>query len=393
MKQSLLLIGAMSSAAYLSAGTDPVLYFQEQSSSFVAQDDETTSNTDVAQPSSGNSYYYKFPDAKHNCYGGVNYLYWTVSEPGLYYATTKDFQLAGEEPITVDNTIETYELGTVQQASFDWRSGGRGFIGYQFDHTPWALYGEYTYFSSSGKQTVNRPDSLYGYLAGSSMVQVTDTPAAQAKSSISFQYQTTRILLEAAWHPLPEVMTTFGFGPKASWYKQYWTVRFLPFTSNFGSIDAATGTTTLNQYKNKAWGVGLNVASDVDFNLGCGFSLGVGGSLSPLVGQVYLRNQATKAGVGSSSVGVPPLEQYVVQKYTYRFIWEGQIATTLAWSYNTPWASTRVSLGYEFNSIWNINDQYRPGGTVSFAESAKFPNFQNEPIYLHGLVAGFSVGF
>lgn len=403
MKSTIFLSMALASSSLLVAETSPVLYFQEQNpstqkvekSSTIA-DGPSSSNGDYSSDSPSTctcQFYYKFPDETHNWYIGLDYLYWTVYEPATYYATTKSYPLPGEAAYNQSQSVQYQEIGTVQEANFGWGSGGRGTLGYHFGSSPWTLLSDYTYFRTSKKQTVYRPDTIYGIINGLATTQITGIPTTQANTNAEFQYQTTRILLETSWSPTQMVKTTFGFGPKASWYNQYWTVRFLPLTASTGVMNAATGVTSLNQFKNKGWGVGLNVASDVDFNLGYGLSLGVGGSVSPLVGQTTFTDTGTMAGVGNLSVGGPGLRFLLERGYKYQFIWEAQLATNLAWSYSTSSFATRISLGYEFNCVANINHQYRPGGVQGFSDSGKFPSYNNANIYMHGLVANLGFGF
>lgn len=387
------LIGLSLATTLYAGGQNRQIMYLQDNFPYVAESDDEEETAAKQTKTTPSFFYYKFPENTKTVMGGINYLYWTLSEPALHYATVKTNPIPTETPIGTGFGAQTSQLGIIEQASFDWSSGARIFIGTHFKDTPWSLYSEYTIYQTSGTNQLQRPLSSYGYLTGMDMLQDTATPAQSSTSKTSFKYESFRLLVETGFNPLPPVMVVLGFGPKLSSYHQLWTVLFSPFTNNLGNIVASSGTSTYNQMSWKAWGVGLNVAGDVEFHFGKGFALGVGGSISPLVGQVKNRSYNTDSPIGSTANVPNPIELDISQKYTYRLMWESQLSPTFSWSFNTSSAAFRFTAGYEFNCFWNMNEIYRAGPTQGTVSTAKYPIYSNEPIYAHGLVGGLAIAF
>ena len=77
----------------------------------------------------------------------------------------------------------------------------------------------------------------------------------------------------------------------------------------------------------------------------------------------------------------------------FKFDLRNKAYANLNWSYHLAKMAFKTSLGYEFNVLNNINEQLRSTGVVDTVNSASFVVDVARPVYLHGLVASFGVGF
>jgi hypothetical protein len=352
---------------------------------------QTASNTSLQDQDFHNypiKWYYAFPDKEIRLYTAIDYLYWTVSEPGMFYATTASQQYPGQSPavLPAGTYYESGQLGKIEKQSFGWSSGVRGTIGYQFKHNLWNLTADYTYFDIGEKNTIYRPDSLFGYLSGMNMWQVTEEMADYAASSITLNYQNAKLMLGTPWRNFKVAKVQLLFGAHATWLKQDWHVNFHPL--EFGAIN-------YNFRENKTWGVGFNAMGKFDADLGKGFSFGINGFAAALIGQQSLNASAYTDPQWNSGYGW----ENFYQSPTYQFMSQFMISPQIAWSRVLKKAAIRIEAAYEFNALVNMLDIYRdrllpfepaPANAPQFA---KLPSIQNNNLYLHGLTIRFGAGF
>lgn len=342
-----------------------------------------SSSTTQAPSASSRGYYYMFPDQKGDYYTEVDFLYWTVSETGLYYALTKTEPVPGVGEVAGDGgSGAILGVGSRHDVEFDWTPAVRASMGYEFNNTPWYINAEYTYFNTHEKHTIDAPHGPFAYLTGLSLLQGTTQNCAQAVSKIHFQYQAPRLVFGASWHPLEKLGVHMEFGPKFSIVNQNWSVLFV----GNGNPGTANENNTL---KWSYWGGGLNLVLGLDANLGMGFGIDAGAGLSAVYGPFksrYFNNR--------TPVGAPAFQTFSIKRSSCNeVLWESQLYTDLSWSYHLAEVAFRVALGYEFNVLNNINEQLRSDGSFDTVNSSSFVGNVSKPIYLHGLVAKFGVAF
>lgn len=333
--------------------------------------------------------YYAFPDKEVRIYAAIDYLYWTVSEPGMFYATTTQTQYPGEPPVNFpvgsSGAYVSGQLGKIQKQTLGWSSGVRGTLGYQFKNTLWNLTADYTYFNTSNEIKLDRPNSPYGYISGMSMAQVTKIMVQQSESKTEFNYQNAKVLLGTPWRDFKPGRVQLLFGVHSTWIEQNWHVNFYPY------IDPSfPSQIQYNSRHNSSWGIGLNAMGKFDANLGKGFSFGVNGFVSGLIGQQSLKAKAyTDPILGPN----PYYGSNYYQSPSYQFMSQLMLSPQIAWSRILKKAAVRIEAAYEFNALLNMLDLYRDMNSYEDPQSGKNPVMQNNSLYLHGLTVRFSAGF
>lgn len=339
--------------------------------------------------------FYLAPDKTNNVYFALNYLYWTASEPGLHVAATKNAPVPGqnEQPINSStgnnaNSFYVYGVGEIHKADFDFSSGVRGELAYQFKNTSWILDASYTYFHTSSKSSAYKPEGSYGYLTGLDIEQITSVLAASVNSNLSLKYQNARLLFATNWSPLKDCFFNVSFGPQATWLDQNLNVGFYP-------IDALTGALynsySINQLNAKSWGVGLYGKLGFQAHLGQGFSIGIDAGIAGMSGQISSRDSAYVNYSNNPGNDVYTFD--LDGTPSYQFMGQGTLIGTLGYSRTYNHLALRLEASYEFNALINMCDLYRINGRSNYITSGSFPNYQNSNVYLQGLTLKFGIGF
>jgi len=344
--------------------------------------------------------YWLFPDQDHQSLVSLEYLFWTVSEPGLYFASTKRNAVPGlaETPATPpqgDSSPTVYQMGEIHNAHFGWSSGFRLLGGHQFKNTPWFVAAEYTYYKTSDSSTIHRPSTTYGYLTGMDTLQETQTLADKASSHTHLRYDHLQALFGTALNPIPALKVTFSMGASATWLDQVWKVKFTPNPTSYTQDSTTyTGNYALDYKKDHTWGFGLITGLGGDAHLGQGMSLGVNTAISGLVGQTSDRSRGQLTPLNSLSfISTDTTEFNIYQSPEYRFMGQIMLNTRLGWSRSYNHFAARVELGYEFNALINMLDIYREGDSNTGLQTGKAPSFSSIPIYLHGMTLRVGFGF
>lgn len=352
----------------------------------------------TSKPNKQAHFYASSFDTDHLINLGITYLYWTVSEPGLHTAVIKKNQLNPDEtPFSsvsgtggqIPNDFLYNAFGDIEKNSFSFSSGVRADASFQFKHSPWNLFSEYSYFQTSTEKALKRPQTNYGYIRGLNVFQFNNTAVDHATLSSFFNYQNAKFLFGTSFKPLKQLLISFRFGPQSTWLKQTLNTNFYPFSAS-QPIPPGPGT-CLNTFENKAWGIGLLAGLGVEGHLGKGFSIGFDASVSGMSGQTRLHHYAY------SNTGVPDKTYEPVfdiyQKPTYQFMGQGILKGTLAYSYSFTSMAVRLETSYEFNALINMLDLYRIGDATGYIYNQTYTNYQNNAIYLQGVNVKFSIGF
>lgn len=329
--------------------------------------------------------YYAFPDKEMRLYAAIDYLFWTLSEPGLFYGISKSHQYLNEPAMNFPQggSYATGTLGKIEKQTFDWSSGVRGSLGYQFKNSNWNLSADYTFFNTSNSTTTYRPNTAYGYLAGLNFYQSTNIMAQSAKTHITFKYQNAKVMLGTPWVNFKPARVQLLFGAHATWVDQNWRVDFNPYT-------APNGSTQYNTKTNSSWGVGFNTTGKFDAHFGKGFSFGVSGFAAVLLGQQSLTSYSQS--IPGALIPNAAYSDYY-QDPSYQFMSQFMLSPQFAWSRVFRSCAIRIEAAYEFNALLNMLDLYRDNNTTSDPQSNKLITVQNNSLYLHGLTLKFGAGF
>lgn len=322
--------------------------------------------------------HYATPDQTDNVSIELDFLWWNVAQNSLEYAASKNYQTAGTGETAESGTGTMGVQGNIENASFGWEPGVRAALAYTFKGTPWFIAGDWTFLESASYQNLNAPAGTFAYLNGFNIGQQTQTRALSANSSLNFHYNLARLLLGTGWNIKKRLYFSLFVAPQASWIQERWLVNFI-------------GTATSENYsKWRYQGYGMGVGTKTDFYLGRGFSVDLGGSVA---GQYGAHDLHLLLNVFNGDGTLRTNLVTANANGNRRFLWTTQIATHLDWAFRTDRASTILSLGYEMNGLYNINEQYRVNILTTFNDNSKTALYSDEPIFLHGLVASLTIGF
>lgn len=352
------------------------------------------------KPSRPAHFYYTIFDKDHLIFLGINYLYWTVSEPGLHYALVKKNQISPDEtPVSLTSgtgggnpvtfpPVTYLAFGEVEKIGFSFSSGVRAEASYQFRHSPWNLSSEYSYFQTSKHDHIYRPDTSYGYLRGLNVFQYNTVIAQEASCSSFFNYQNARLLFGFSFNPLKQLIIDFRFGPQSTWIRQNLTANFVPYAAPQASLPGPS--TCFNTFENKAWGIGLYGVMGVEGHLGKGFSLGLDAGISGMSGQTKYHHSVF-SNYATAGTYEPNFDVY--QKPEYQFMAQGMLKANIGYSYSFSSMAVRIDAAYEFNALINMLELYRIGDNSGFLYNTAYTNYQSTPIYLQGVNIKFGLAF
>jgi Legionella pneumophila major outer membrane protein precursor len=362
----------------------------------LTQQNVNPSPAKIEQTKSSHFYSNSF-DKDHLVNLGISYLYWTVSEPGLHTAITKDKQInVDETPINLNtgtggqipNFLYYFAFGDIKKNSFSFSSGVRADASFQFKHSPWNLFSEYSYYQTSTDKLLQRPNTDYGYIRGLNVFQYNNVIVETANLTSFFNYQNAKFLIGFSFKPLKELLINFRFGPQSTWIRQKLNANFNPYNAPQPPVPGIAS--CFNTFDNKAWGIGLLANLGVEGHLGKGFSLGFEAGISGMSGQTQYHHFVISDNVADKSY--QPFFD-IRQKPTYQFMGQGSLKGTLAYSYSFSSMCVRLETAYEFNALINMLDLYRMGDSTGYLYNTTFTNYQNTPIYLQGVNVKFSIGF
>jgi Legionella pneumophila major outer membrane protein precursor len=342
--------------------------------------------------------YYAASDSSNRLFASIGYLYWTAYEPGLHYALKKSEPLQGiqEYPInsstgnSLNNSIEIYAVGTLIKPKFDYSSGVRADMMYQFKTAPWGLYGEYSYFQTSAKSTTYRPQTDYGYLTGLNVEQTTSVLCDHVDSKIDLNYQNGKFLFTTSFYPIKQLLLRISFGPHATWLKQTWHVDFLPIDDQL-PYPPYNSSFSYNTFTNSSWAVGLFAGLKCEGHLGKGFSLFADAGIAGMSGQQKLRD--TNQEPVTLDPSLMAVNYDLNQQEEYQFMGQGMLKAGLSYSYSMKHVAMRFEASYEFNALLNMIDLYRTQGVLNALNSSSYTSYQNNSLYLQGLTLKLGLGF
>jgi hypothetical protein len=324
---------------------------------------------------------------------GASFLYWTLSEKGNEIAFAKDYQVQGALEAGA-NTGAMGIQGDMIELQAVWQPGYRLQMDYLFSSTPFLVFGDYTHYRTEYEKTTSPPTDItggqapFGQLMPSSVLNLTTTfqnsnlVLARMKNRINFSYDQARLHFGGHFTPTERVKLQFSFGPEAVWASKRQKVTFTGL--NPLALD-------ITEYRWDFRGPGLGSAAHSLLDLGYGIGIDFGVGLSAYYGSSSL---FTKATIPTLVAGVSDINQAQAGNTgIFRFLQMTQVFSDVTWDYN--WCDYRFSLaaGYEFDGIFNINQQYRATFSGNSSQGARNVWYRYNPLYLHGLRLAGSFGF
>jgi hypothetical protein len=351
--------------------------------------EKKTEKVSVAHP------YYASPDKEHRIFTAISYLYWTVSEPGLYFAEQNSQSaqqlLSNTSTAPGGASFATYQntIGEIIQANFKWTSGVRAEASYQMKTSPWQILADYSYLNTRKTTTVYSSDTPYGFINALGMYQTSNIAIQEASSYIRFNYQNTKLLLGTTFKPIKELLVSINFGPFSSWINQSWTVTFIPTTTSTSLYNLDS----YNYFKNSSWAIGLFGGLGFEAHLGQGFALCINGGFAGMSGKQKLLDYDSYLSQVSVFLPTTQTDEYVFYGNDYQFMGQGILKGGVSYSRSFKHIALRLGVDYEFNALINMCDMYRMNGVTAKVNSAHYPQFQSSNIYLQGISARFGIGY
>jgi len=197
---------------------------------------------------------------KFYAYG--DFLYWKTQEDGL------DFIYDDRNTNANNNGLS----GDIKRASFDWQSGFRIGLKYQFcDYNDWMLHGQYGYIEPESSQTLINPENKQ---IASTFQMPNNFTIQKAYTKIKISNHFANLLLQRNIANSQKFKLDFLSGLTALWIKRDWFLKFYNSDNYIRNI-------------NPTWhfkGVGLKTGLDFDWNIKNKFFWSGKTSIAPIFG-------------------------------------------------------------------------------------------------------------
>lgn len=313
--------------------------------------------------------------SKWNLFG--EYLYWNVVQNTLYYVLAPDIQIAPDLQETP--ALSGGPQGRYHLAKLDWHSGFRTGVQYTFKRDSWRFLGQYTYYSSEGRDKVIKSSDPRTVMNGN-LMDVSFTGLKRTFTDINFHYNIGDLLLSRRFVYSDQIIFSFATGLTGAWIEQNWHVAYLD---------------TINDFIKNNWNLeagGLKTEIDFDWHFGKGFGLVNSLSLSGLLGKYTNRNRLSLEPIERASTAhfVNPF-----RNTTYKAT---NIYPTMQFTLGLEWGhvyhsfATRVLLAGESNIWFNLHRTFRSKGSY-FVSSDKIPVVDRSDLILYGLSARVDFDF
>jgi hypothetical protein len=309
--------------------------------------------------------------------GTLQYLYWTVTENYLDYA------IQGVPTTPSPTPSGPGQLGSIQSARFDWRSGFR--VGLQHNNCDrFETELEYTYFHDHGHHSLTPNPNTFTdatFLAVSaSTPAITFTGSVRTK--IAFDYNMAHLLLAKS------ILLTNYFSLRAQAglvggvITQDWRISY------FGAPAGAASTFVTTDWK--FYGAGLKGGANFEWVLWRKLTLLSKMNLSLIYGAY--KNRINNFVVNNISATTNPSGQpyslFNAHLFDHRFVTSIQFSLGPTYSWNWRSHECSVFVFYEINTLTNLQETYR--STEAGLVSSKDSNYTPGHITLHGVTVGLS---
>lgn len=320
---------------------------------FFEKSKRKSQESELAKDNSNSSGRSKSSSAKVPLQKGMDRVdHWITSAEFLYWTAFQDMS----QYVLIDATIPISEqskyldgIGKYVSASFDWDPGVRLSAGYLFDENvmdSWNLSLNYTYFRTTGSDTLRKPDNLEEFIFAT-YPDVTVNGLDAAASNISLLYNLGEVWLQRSFKPTQRITFDFGTALAGAWINENWTVNY-----------RATQTTV---FKNK-WSYhsgGLTTKVKSRWHLGCDIEI-----FNEFQGGMFLGSYTNK----NKTSFLPPISSFVSEEllnpvgnttsHLYPVIPMLRAALGLQWRYVFNWGIFRLAADVEAASWFNLQVVY-----------------------------------
>src|SRR5581483_222563 len=233
---------------------------------------------------------------------------------------------------------EGMEFATSKQVKFDFQSGFRAGVG---AHLPsfdgWTIYANYTRFNPHGSHKAHNAYPLFLFQGSGVSGNATDHASGYWK----IEFQNVDLQFGKAYYLTKTLVFSPFFGMKGAWIDQH-----AHFSYHGGYIPL--GETFRTRFKNDFKGAGPLIGTEINWQLGAGFSFFGDAATSLVIGQFL--NTQKQYQLGGTEVVYLSDDFHLVSPFL-------QLAAGLAWDYNFHRDKCHfgLSLGFEAQQWWNQN--------------------------------------
>jgi hypothetical protein len=312
------------------------------------------------------------PVQRCSCWSAnVQYIAWTVTENYLDYA------IQGVPLVTPAPGGIVGQLGRIETAKFEWRSGFK--VGLQYNKCDrFEVELEYTYFHDHGQHNLTpSPNSFIN----ATFDNLALFPTTVVKTKIAFDYNMAHLLLAKS------ILLTNCFALRAQAglvggvVTQDWAINYLSPTTlgSFGS--------TFCKSDWKFYGAGLKGGANFEWVLWRNLTLLSKLNLSLIYGAYKNRmNVLVRNSVFDSLADGIPYSNVNTHNFDHRFVTSLQFSLGPTYSWNWGSHECNVFAFYEINTLTNLQETYR--STTATLSSPKLSIYTPGFIALHGVTLG-----
>ncbi len=309
-------------------------------------------------------------------------LIWTVQQKASTFVLSPHGIHQPFPPSTISDSIGKYH-----SASFNWAPGVRASISYTFERDAWNLMGQYTYYGTSGRDTVHRPDEPTLYLEPTTReVSLSDRGVNEMTSHTSFSYNVFDFLLSRRFLPGCQILFDFFAGPTAALISENWKIR---------GTDIAGPTPNAETKSRSKWqfsGGGMRAGLNANWHMGAGFGLYNQFSFATLVGS-YSYNKKVRVNATPTPFIDSLLKPYV-GRTTEEEIWvvpATQLEFGINWNHRFCHWAISIQGAFEINTWYDLHQYHQEAASFSGPTHDKLDYRNTSPVNLWGF--NFSTNF
>jgi hypothetical protein len=311
----------------------------------------------------------------------IEILCWKVQQKASTFVLSPHGIHQPFPPSTVADSIGKY-----QSASFDWSAGVRAGLGYTFERDAWRVMGQYTFYRTSGSDTVKRPTDPTLYLEPTIReVSLSSDGVDAMYSNTHFNYQVADLLISRRFLPGCQVLFNFFTGATGAWIKESWNVKGVDIT---GSVPNVTNFGKNNWHFN---GGGMRAGLDVNWHMGAGFGLFNKLSFAALIGSYYNKRETNLFPEGVDGTLVPNIRN-TTEKDTW-VVPNTQLEFGLNWNHRFCSWSMMLQGALEISTWYDLHQFHQDSSALSPPNNNRLDIRNASDVKLWGFTASADFGF
>lgn len=319
----------------------------------------------------------------------VELLVWTVQQKSSTFVLSPN---GINQPFPASNQSVADSIGKYHSASFDWSPGVRIALGYTFERDAWNLLGQYTFYGTSGSDTVHRPSNPSLFLEPTSReVNLSPDGVDEMKSQTRFRYQEVNLLLSRRFLPGCQILLNFFAGPSAAWLNEHWKVKGTDIAHANPNVETKTAS------KWSFGGGGMRAGLDANWHMGAGFGLFNKLSLATYVGAYSNTKKTQVNATGAADPLIDSLLRPNVWNTTEEEVWvvpATQLEFGINWNHQFCRWAIALQGAFEVNTWYDLHQYHQADGSGFTPANHDKLEFRNtSPVSLWGATGRVNFSF